>query len=55
MINIIVVGCLLLLVIITIDSWLDEEVWILEKVWWTVATVVVTFYAIYSFVKEGIL
>lgn len=54
-INHIVIGYIVTIFVITLDSWLDEEVGMFEKVWWAVATVVVTFYAIYAFAKERIL
>lgn len=55
MINHIVISCIVMIFVITIDSWLDEEAGMFEKAWWAAATVVVAFYAVYAFVKEGIL
>lgn len=55
MINNIIIGYIVTIFAITIDSWLDEEAGLFEKVWWAVVTVVVTFYTIYAFAMEGIL
>lgn len=55
MINYIVIGCIVTTFMITLDSWLDEEVGMFEKAWWAFTIVVVAFYAVYAFATEGIL
>lgn len=55
MINHIVIGCIVTTFMITLDSWLDEEAGMFEKAWWAITIVVVAFYAVYAFAKEGIL